>query len=127
MSGVGMLFVAAAYVVGSIPFGYVIGRWRGIDVRRVGSGNIGATNVVRAAGRTLGAVTLLLDGAKGAVVPMLAFAAGQPPLVVVGAGLAGVCGHCFSVFLSLRGGITRSTEEDSAASVTFEEADDFDV
>lgn len=104
MSGVGLLIVVVAYFAGSIPFGYLIGRWRGIDVRQVGSGNIGATNVVRAAGRTLGGVTFLLDGVKGAVVPVLALVGGQPLWVAVGAGFAAMLGHCFSAFLSLQGG-----------------------
>ena len=104
-----MIFVVAAYVTGSIPFGFIIGRSRGLDVRAVGSGNIGATNVSRAAGRALGVMTFVLDGVKGAVVPALALATGQPPRVAVVAGFAAVFGHCFSVFLSLRGGKGVST------------------
>src|SRR5258708_12637990 len=63
-----VLALAAAYLIGGIPFGYLIVKWRtGADVRAAGSGNIGATNVLRTPGRTAGIVTLLLDIAKGAM------------------------------------------------------------
>ena len=104
MSGTGLLFVSLAYLLGSIPFGYVIGRWQGVDVRQVGSGNIGATNLIRATGRTLGVLTFVLDAAKGALVPAVALAVGQPIRVAVVAGFAAVLGHCFSLYLTLRGG-----------------------
>ena len=61
-----VLALVAAYLIGGIPFGYLVVRWKtGADVRAAGSGNIGATNVLRTTGRTAGIVTLLLDVAKG--------------------------------------------------------------
>ena len=104
MTGRVLLLVLLSYLVGSIPFGYLIGRWRGVDVRRTGSGNIGATNVIRATGRVLGGVTFLLDGAKGAVGPALSLLWGLPLAATVAAGFAAVLGHCFPIFLRLRGG-----------------------
>jgi len=101
--------VVAGFLAGSIPFGYLLGRIvLGVDVRKVGSGNIGATNVARAGGRKMGVVVLLLDVAK-AVAPMLAaraLLAGDPgadrwvPLV----GLAAFLGHLFTPWLGFRGG-----------------------
>jgi glycerol-3-phosphate acyltransferase PlsY len=91
-------------VLGAVPFGYVLGRLRGIDVRAYGSGNIGATNVMRSSGRTIGLLTFLLDGLKGAAGPLAARGLGLDPLWEALAGLAAVLGHCFSVYLRLRGG-----------------------
>jgi glycerol-3-phosphate acyltransferase PlsY len=93
-----------AYLIGSIPTGVLIGNLKGTDVRRVGSGNIGATNVARAAGRAAGIVTLLGDTAKGAVAVVLARALATRPGTVYVAALAVVLGHTCSVFLRLRGG-----------------------
>ncbi|RLC47464.1 MAG: acyl-phosphate glycerol 3-phosphate acyltransferase [Candidatus Coatesbacteria bacterium] len=97
--------VVFAYLLGSIPFGLIIGRLAGKDVRRTGSGNIGATNVLRAAGKTAGIVTLLLDVAKGYAAVTLAEQFSGPshalPLIC---GAAALLGHCFSVFLRFRGG-----------------------
>jgi glycerol-3-phosphate acyltransferase PlsY len=102
------LLLAGAYLSGSIPFGVIIARMRNVDVRKVGSGNIGATNVTRAVGKKLGAVVLVLDAAKGAL-PVLATAflcrAGVvPPLAPPAVGLAAVAGHCFPVWLRFHGG-----------------------
>jgi glycerol-3-phosphate acyltransferase PlsY len=99
---------AVAYLAGSLPFGLWIARARGIDIRTVGSGNIGATNVARSLGKKLGALVLLLDAGKGAL-PV----AGALWLVAEGrlvdwaaaaTGLAAVVGHCFPVWLRFRGG-----------------------
>lgn len=103
-----LLMVLAAYVAGSVPFGWLAGRLRGVDVRRVGSGNIGATNVARAAGKPLGALVLLLDVAKG-LGPTLAAglvlaAHPQRDAWVAAVMLAAVLGHVFSLFLLLSGG-----------------------
>jgi len=105
----GLALVAAGFLSGSIPFGYLLGRlFLGVDVRKVGSGNIGATNVARAGGMKMGMVVLLLDVAK-AVAPMLAaraLLAGDPradlwvPLV----GVAAFLGHLFSPWLGFHGG-----------------------
>lgn len=100
------VFVLLGYLAGSIPFGVLLTRWlRGVDVRQQGSGNIGATNVTRVAGKKLGAVVLLLDALKGALPVALALRLlpGQPVLHVLVA-LAAVLGHVYPVWLKLRGG-----------------------
>ncbi|MCS6912748.1 MAG: glycerol-3-phosphate 1-O-acyltransferase PlsY [Myxococcales bacterium] len=97
------------YLPGSIPFGVLIARAHGIDLRQVGSGNIGATNAARALGRAWGVVVLVLDAAKAAV-PMLLVGRFQPMVqaggpwtpVVVGAGA--FVGHLWPIFFRLRGG-----------------------
>jgi len=99
--------VALSYVLGSVPFGLLVAKLLSKqDVRRVGSGNVGATNVVRAAGKSAGAITLLLDAGKGYLAVALAqtvSASPQATLPLV-AGLAALLGHCFSLFLRLKGG-----------------------
>jgi glycerol-3-phosphate acyltransferase PlsY len=104
----GWTLVVAGYLAGSIPFGLLLGRFlAGVDVRQSGSGNIGATNVARTAGRRLGVLTLVLDAAKGAVpVGLGAWLLGAPhdsgwPAA---AGLAAFLGHVFPVWLRFRGG-----------------------
>ncbi len=98
--------VLLGYLAGSIPFGVLLTRWlRGVDVRKGGSGNIGATNVTRVAGKKLGAVVLLLDALKGALPVMLAVRwVPDAPVVHVAVGLAAVLGHIFPVWLKLQGG-----------------------
>ena len=94
------------YLAGSIPFGVLLTRWvRGVDVRQSGSGNIGATNVTRVAGKKIGAVVLLLDALKGALPVVLALwlLPGQPRVHAL-VGLAAFLGHVFPVWLKLRGG-----------------------
>lgn len=101
-----ILLVVGAYVLGSIPFGLLVARLFGAgDVRRSGSGNIGATNVARTAGTLPGVLTLLLDAAKGAL-PV--WAAGrytqENALWMMLAGFAALLGHCFPVWLKFKGG-----------------------
>ncbi len=100
--------VALAYLLGSIPFGVLLAKRKGIDVMRAGSGNIGATNVARTAGRRLGAVALVLDAGKGAAPFALAlygpFTALSTEAGIVAMGLAPILGHCFSPWLGFRGG-----------------------
>lgn len=94
------------YLCGSVPFGVLITRWRrGVDVRSAGSGNIGATNVTRVAGKRLGALVLLLDALKGAL-PVLLCVRLQPANAPLHAavGLAAFFGHVYPVWLRLRGG-----------------------
>jgi len=98
------VYVAAAYVIGSIPIGVILSKMRGKDPRKVGSGNIGATNVMRTAGKAVGIVTLLLDAAKGFVPTILALHAGLPVLLVAAVGFAAFVGHLFPLFLGFRGG-----------------------
>lgn len=98
--------VAGAYLLGSIPFGLILARRRGVDVRQVGSGNIGATNVARNLGKKLGLAVLVLDVAKGAI-PVLALRwlpIETHPLLVMAVGIAPILGHCFPVWLRLHGG-----------------------
>ena len=100
--------VLGAYLLGSVPFGLLLGKAAGIDVRRAGSGNIGATNVSRLAGKKLGVVTLLLDAGK-ALVPVVAadwLLAGQADreLWVALCGAAALLGHLYPVYLGFRGG-----------------------
>jgi glycerol-3-phosphate acyltransferase PlsY len=94
------------YLAGSVPFGVLLTRWwRGVDVRASGSGNIGATNVTRVAGKKLGAVVLLLDALKGALAVALAlWLLPGAPRVHVAVGLAAFLGHVYPVWLRLKGG-----------------------
>ena len=106
MSGwAGLAIVAGAYALGSVPFSYLIVKLaKGRDVRTVGSGNAGATNVMRAAGKAAGAAALLLDCGKGVAAVTAARALGASGLVVGGAAVAVVAGHIYPVFLGFRGG-----------------------
>jgi acyl phosphate:glycerol-3-phosphate acyltransferase len=98
--------VAAAYLIGAIPFGYLVVRLSsGRDVRQLGSGNIGATNVLRTTGSALGLLTLALDIAKGTAAVWLADRlTGGSLLWMTLAALAVVAGHAFPVFLRFHGG-----------------------
>jgi glycerol-3-phosphate acyltransferase PlsY len=97
---------AAAYLLGSIPFGLLLGKLFGAaDVRKAGSGNIGATNVARVAGPLAGILTLLLDAAKGALAVLLAARlTNDGALWMMIAGLCALVGHCFPIWLGFRGG-----------------------
>lgn len=100
------LLLLAAYFIGGIPFGYLLVRWKtGEDVRTKGSGNIGATNVLRSTGKALGIATLLLDIAKGwvAVWLMARFGGGEAVWTALAA-LAVIVGHAFPVVLKFQGG-----------------------
>ncbi len=93
----------AGYLLGSVPFGLVLTRLAGLgDIRQVGSGNIGATNVLRAGSKPLAALTLALDGGKGAAAVLLAATMG-PDMAFV-AGLGALVGHVFPVWLKFQGG-----------------------
>ena len=96
----------AAYLLGSIPFGLVLGKLFGAsDVRKAGSGNIGATNVARVAGPVAGVLTLLLDAAKGSLAVLLgARLSEQSSTWMMIAGLCALIGHCFPLWLGFRGG-----------------------
>jgi glycerol-3-phosphate acyltransferase PlsY len=100
------LMLAVAYLLGSVPFGYILVRmFRHEDIRKTGSGNIGATNVARSGAKGLGIATLLLDTLKGAVAVLVArhfFPADMT--VAATAGLASILGHVFPVWLGFRGG-----------------------
>lgn len=95
--------LAGGYLLGSIPFGLILAKLFSLgDLRRIGSGNIGATNVLRAGSKGLAALTLLLDAAKGTLAVMLAANWGEIPAIL--AGLGAFLGHLFPVWLRFRGG-----------------------
>jgi glycerol-3-phosphate acyltransferase PlsY len=98
------LALVVGYAFGSIPFGLLLTRWAGAgDIRRIGSGNIGATNVLRTGRKGLALATLLLDLAKGGLPTALGLAALGPVMGAV-AGAGAILGHCFPVWLGFRGG-----------------------
>jgi acyl phosphate:glycerol-3-phosphate acyltransferase len=91
------------YLLGSIPFGMVLTRLAGLgDIRKIGSGNIGATNVLRTGRKGLAAATLLLDAAKGAVAVLIGAMWGPDTAII--AGLGALLGHLFPVWLNFKGG-----------------------
>jgi acyl phosphate:glycerol-3-phosphate acyltransferase len=93
-----------AYCLGSIPFSYLVARQKGVDVRRVGSGNVGATNVMRSVSVAAGLLAFLLDAAKGTVAVLLArLVEPSGPLPTL-AGVLAVLGHMYPVWLRFRGG-----------------------
>jgi acyl phosphate:glycerol-3-phosphate acyltransferase len=100
----GVIAVLLGYLLGSIPFGLLLTRAAGLgDIRAVGSGNIGATNVLRTGRKDVAAATLLLDGAKGVLaVFVIRYWAGDDPALL--AGVAAVIGHCTSPWVGFKGG-----------------------
>jgi glycerol-3-phosphate acyltransferase PlsY len=101
-----LIALVLAYLLGAVPFGYVLVRWTtGRDVRASGSGNIGATNVLRTTGRTAGIATLALDAAKGYLAVWLASRlTGGSVVWMSAAALAVMAGHAYPVFLKFKGG-----------------------
>jgi glycerol-3-phosphate acyltransferase PlsY len=99
-----LVLVVVGYLCGSVPWGVLLARRAGIDVRRTGSGNIGAANVARSAGIALGLATLAADAAKGALPVLLARWATGSAAVEAGTGLAAFAGHVFPVSLGFAGG-----------------------
>ncbi len=106
-----LLFVPLAYLLGAVPFGFLIARARGIDIRTVGSGNIGATNVLRSVGKSWGILTLVLDALKGLLpalgFPILArtiFDLDDGSIMRVVCGCTAVLGHNYPVYLKFKGG-----------------------
>lgn len=105
-------FYLAAYLVAGIPFGYLLAKFfAGVDIQQEGSGNIGATNVLRvlkerdpSLAKKLGAATLFLDAVKGVVVILAAMALGAEPSTLWTLAVLAVWGHCFSIFLGFEGG-----------------------
>jgi glycerol-3-phosphate acyltransferase PlsY len=98
------LLLVFAFWAGAVPFGVLIARWLGVEIREHGSGNIGATNVTRVLGKVPGAIVLLLDAAKGAVPVWLALRFCGEQWIVAAAGALAILGHCFSPFLDWKGG-----------------------
>lgn len=106
-----LILISLAYLLGSIPFGFLIAKAKGIDIRTTGSGNIGATNVLRSVGKGWGILTLLLDALKGllpaALAPLLAdrfFGLENGEIFSLGCGCAAILGHNFPIFLKFKGG-----------------------
>ncbi|MBR1836261.1 MAG: glycerol-3-phosphate 1-O-acyltransferase PlsY [Kiritimatiellae bacterium] len=95
-----LVSAACGYLLGSVPFGYLAGRLRGVDIRKVGSGNIGATNVWRTLGRGPGAAVFLLDALKGALAASLF----PSPAAALSGAVGAMLGHSFPVFLGFKGG-----------------------
>ncbi len=96
--------LAAAYLLGSIPFSFLVARLFGVpDVRKVGSGNVGATNVARAAGKVPGAIAFLLDASKGAIAVAAAQKLVDSPWPVL-AGAVAIIAHMYPVWLGFKGG-----------------------
>jgi len=107
-----IILYLAAYLIAGIPFGYLLAKkFAGVNIKEAGSGNIGATNVLRVVkeqdpklAKKLGAATLFLDGIKGVVIILIAKMLGTPESVLWTIAVLAVAGHCFSVFLSFEGG-----------------------
>ena len=100
-----MIFaVSLAYLIGSIPFALILARRLGADLRQVGSGTLGATNVMRASGVTAGLLVAALDMAKGAASVWLASRLSDSPAAPAAAGLAAIIGHIYPIWLRFRGG-----------------------
>jgi acyl phosphate:glycerol-3-phosphate acyltransferase len=98
------IFAIIGYLAGSIPFGLLLTRWAGLgDVRSIGSGNIGATNVLRTGNKKIAALTLLCDALKG-YFPVLAASLLATPEAMIAAGLGAFAGHLFPVWLNFKGG-----------------------
>jgi acyl phosphate:glycerol-3-phosphate acyltransferase len=97
--------VGVGYLLGAIPSGFLMGRWvAGVDLRKLGSGNIGATNALRVLGRWPSLVVLLVDTGKAAVAVTLARLLGTPDYICAASAVAVVAGHCWSAYIGFRGG-----------------------
>ena len=99
-----LAIVTFGYLVGSIPFAFLLARRRGVDLRYAGSGNVGAANVLRTSGVPNALLALCLDAAKGAVAVLVAQRLSPEPATPVAGGLASIVGHIYPVWLGFRGG-----------------------
>lgn len=99
-----LLAVAFGYLVGSVPFVFLMARRRGVDLRRAGSGNVGAANVLRTGGVWAGVGAMCLDAMKGALAVLVAQRLATGPATPMAAGLASIVGHIYPVWLGFRGG-----------------------
>lgn len=102
-----VFLILTAYIFGSIPFGLLISKLKGVNLMEIGSKNIGATNVARALGKKWAALTFILDGLKG-LIPMIITNQINPNMTSI-VGIAAICGHIFSIFLKFKGGKGVST------------------
>ena len=104
----GIIIVATtillSYLIGSVPFAYIVAKIKGVDLTKVGSGNIGATNVWRSVGQIEGTAVFFLDFLKGYVAVVIAKRLDLAPLVIILCAGAVILGHTFSVFLRFKGG-----------------------
>lgn len=99
-----ILLIVVAYLLGSIPSGYVLGKLSGVDVRAAGSGNVGATNVARVVGKRQGILTLVIDVAKGVLPIVVGRRLNFPELAIACAGVAAFLGHLYPIYLKFKGG-----------------------
>ena len=99
-----VLAVTLGYLVGSIPFAYLLSRRHGIDLRRAGSGNVGASNVLRTTGVWAAVLAMMLDGVKGTLAVLMAQLLSASLLATVAAAFASILGHVYPVWLRFRGG-----------------------
>ncbi len=104
MTAVTVAMIGLAYLLGSIPTGFILGAWAGVDVRKSGSGNVGATNVARVVGKRQGILTLAADMAKGFVPVFVALQLGFDTGGAAFVAIAAFLGHLFPVFLKFKGG-----------------------
>ena len=98
------LLISLGFALGSIPFGFMVAKAKGVDIREVGSGNIGATNVMRVLGKGPGIAVLLLDVLKGLIPSLCGHLIFHDKQIAFAAGVAAVFGHTFSPFLKFKGG-----------------------
>ena len=105
-----ILFLVFSYLLGAVPFGYILYFiTEKKDIRREGSGNIGATNVLRTKGKTAGIITLVLDVLKGVLPILYGLKHFDSPVIIIGGGAAAITGHLFSPYLKFKGGKGIST------------------
>ncbi len=96
--------IILAFVVGATPFGFLAGKMKGIDIREHGSGNIGATNVLRTLGKPIGIFVLILDVLKGMVPVLIALKASDTSSIPIGTAIAAILGHNYTFWLKFKGG-----------------------
>jgi len=99
-----ILFPLVGYLVGSIPFSYLLPKFKGVDVRRVGSGNIGGTNALRAAGPLIGWICMVLDGLKSFIPTLTVLLATGNMKLAAAVAIASVIGHDFPIYMKFKGG-----------------------
>jgi len=99
-----LIFILLAYLLGSIPFGLLVAKIWNVDIRRYGSGNIGATNVFRTLGALPGLIVFLLDFLKGTLAVQIGYWIGGNPFIILALGMAAILGHMYSIFLGFKGG-----------------------
>lgn len=99
-----ILFPLVGYLVGSIPFSYLLPKFKGVDVRKVGSGNVGGTNALRAAGPLIGWICMVLDGLKSFIPTLVVLLATENMKLTAAVAIASVIGHDFPIYMKFKGG-----------------------